>query len=136
VKRAVRKLIFIFDASQEYSPSIVAAAFCMSCFLYWHLKLWLIPTSSDCKWLVQFGGGGEHSLSIFQSSGISWMCSTLVNVEQDFCFGPPSGDPFAQETPQKWPKSSTNWNLLCIWWGVFYISEAVVFVVLAGFEWM
>jgi hypothetical protein len=28
--------------------------------------------------------GKKHDLSIFQSSGISWMCSTLVNVEQDF----------------------------------------------------
>jgi len=29
----------------------------MSCFLYWHLKVSMIPASTGCKWLVQFGGG-------------------------------------------------------------------------------
>jgi len=61
----------------------MTTAFHVSCFLYWHLKAWLIPTYSGCKWLVQ-SGGKKHNFSIFQSSGISWMCSALVNIEQDF----------------------------------------------------
>ena len=36
-----------------------------------------------------------------------------------FCSFPLSGDPTAQETPQKWLNSSMYQNLLCIWWGVF-----------------
>jgi len=28
--------------------------------------------------------GEKHNFSIFQSSGISWGCSTLVNEQQDF----------------------------------------------------
>jgi hypothetical protein len=55
----------------------------------------------------------------------------LVNEEQDFSvFLHPSSIPVAQETPPKWLKSSMNWNLLPIWWGLFYISETVVLVVL------
>jgi hypothetical protein len=62
--------------------------------------------------------GEKHNFNIFQSSDNSWVCSTLANEEQDFCFLP-SGNPNAQETPQNWLKPSMNWNLLCIWWGVF-----------------
>jgi len=28
--------------------------------------------------------GEKYNLNIFQSSGISWVCSTLVNEQQDF----------------------------------------------------
>jgi hypothetical protein len=60
------------------------------------------------------------------------VCSTLVNKGQDFCFLSLSVDPNEQETLQKQMKSSMNWNLLCIWWGDFYISEAMGFVVCAS----
>jgi hypothetical protein len=80
--------IFILDASPSNSLSIMATAFRMSCFLYWHLKAWLIPTSIGCKWLRQFGGK-KHNFSIFQSSGY------LLDVQhigqcraRFFCFGP------------------------------------------------
>jgi len=43
----------------------------------------MIPISSGYKWLVQFGGK-KCNFNIFQSSGISWVCSTLVNEEQHF----------------------------------------------------
>jgi len=91
----------------------------------------MIPISSVCDWLVQFG---EKNVTLI-SSGVSCVCSTLVNEGKIFMFLSLSGNPIAQETPQKWPKSSMNWNLLCIWWGVFYISEAVGFVVLASNHW-
>jgi hypothetical protein len=46
--------------------------------------------------------GGKYNFSIFQNSGISWVCSTLVSEEQDISvFLPLSGNPVAQETPQK-----------------------------------
>jgi hypothetical protein len=62
--------------------------------------------------------GEKYNFNIFQSNDNYWVCSTLANEEQDFCFLP-SGDPIAQETPQKWLKSSIHWNLLCIWWEIF-----------------
>jgi hypothetical protein len=30
--------------------------------------------------------GEKYNFNIFQSSGISWVCSTLVNEQQDFLF--------------------------------------------------
>jgi len=71
----------------------------MSCFLHWHLKVWMIPVSIGGKWLVQFGG--KYITLIF------------------LCFLPLFGNPIEQETPQKWLKSSMNWNLLYIWWQAF-----------------
>ena len=52
--RAVRSSIFILDISPSHSSSV--SVFCMSCFLYWHLRAWMIPISIGCKWLVQSGG--------------------------------------------------------------------------------
>ena len=53
--KAVRRLVFILDASPSNSPFIIASAFRMSCSLYWDMKAWMIPICSGCKWLVQFG---------------------------------------------------------------------------------
>jgi len=79
--------------------------------------------------------GEKYNFNIFQSSGISWVCSTLVNEQQDFPVFCPSGEAVAQETSHKWLKSFMNSNLLCIWCGVFETSEAVWFVVLANHQW-
>jgi len=47
--------------------------------------------------------GGKCNFNIFQNNGISCVCSTLVNEEQDFSvFLPLSGDPIAQKTPQQY----------------------------------
>ena len=51
------------------SPSIIAAALHMSCVLYWHLKRWIIPIFSGCKWLVHFGG--KNITSIFFRAVVS-----------------------------------------------------------------
>jgi len=60
--------------------------------------------------------GEKYNFNIFQSSGISWVCSTLVNDQEDFSvFLPLSGIAVAQETSQRWLKSSMNLNLPCIW---------------------
>jgi hypothetical protein len=40
--------------------------------------------------------GQKHDFNIFQSSGISWVCSTFVNEEQAFSvFLPLSANPIA-----------------------------------------
>jgi len=56
--------------------------------------------------------GEKYNFNILQSNGISCVCSTLVNKEQDFCFLSLSVDPIEQETLQKQMKSSMHWNLL------------------------
>jgi hypothetical protein len=52
----------------------------MSYFLYWHLKAWMIPISTDCKWLVQFGG--ENVTLIFFNALVSLEC--VAHEQQDF----------------------------------------------------
>ena len=70
--------------------------------------------------------GEKHNFSVFQSSVISWGVQYIGQWTARFFFGLSlSGELFAQETPQKWLKSSMNWNLLCIWWGVFFLSSGV-----------
>jgi hypothetical protein len=64
--------------------------------------------------------GEKYNFNSLQINGISCVCSTLVNEEQDFSiFCTFFGDPIEQETLHKQIKSSMNWNLLCIWWGAF-----------------
>jgi hypothetical protein len=79
---------------------------------------------------VQFGG--KNVTLIFFRTMVSHGCAAHWSMESKiFPYLPLSGNPIEQETPQKQMKSPMNWNLLCIWWGDFYISEAVGFVVLA-----
>ena len=127
------EVIFILDASPSNSLSTMAIAFRMSCFLYWHLKAWLIPTSSGCKWLMQFRGK-KHKFSIFQSSDICWMCNILVNVEQDFSVLAPIWWSICSRNSSKVAKVFHELEFTMYLLGYFYISEAVGFVVLAGFQ--
>jgi len=77
--------------------------------------------------------GGICNLVFFRTEE-ALGCAALWSLKSKI-FLPLFGAPVAQETPQKWLKSSMHWNLLCIWIGNSYISEAVGFVVLANHKW-
>jgi len=69
-------------ASPTNSLSIFVTAFHMSYFLYWHWKAWMIPYPMVAMACANWRD--KYNFNIFQSSGISWVCNTLVNEEQDF----------------------------------------------------
>jgi len=62
----------------------------------------------------------KYNFNIFQSCVISWVCSTLVNEEQDFSvFFPPIWRSSLIRHSSKVAKVIHELELLCIWWGVF-----------------
>ena len=129
--RAVKRMTFILDASPSFPPLMIATVFCISCFLYLYLTVWMIPISSGCKWLLQFGG--KNVTLIFFRTMVSHGCAAHWSM-----------------------KSKIFLFLALIWWsnctknsstvdavsheleftvylvGFFHISGAVGFVVIAS----
>jgi hypothetical protein len=79
--------------------------------------------------------GEKNGFNIFQSSGISWVCSTFVNEEQDFSvFFCPYLPIQLHEKLIKVAEVIHELEFTVYLVGIFYISEAVAFVVLASHQ--
>ena len=113
---------FILTSQMILHHHVISVDYCY-CLLCEFLAVLAFESMDDphiqCLQMACAIWGKKYNLSILQGSGISWMCSILVNEGEIFMFLSLSGNPVAQETPQKWLNSSMNRNLLCIWWGVF-----------------